>query len=220
AYFFALKRPARIDMTRYVPATSLAFAEVYNLGDLVDGITSTKTWKEMAPVLGLSSQLREIGPLVGVVGRTGLGPDEAVIAGRAQFALAVTGLEAGAGNSDEGPYVRFKPHFALVIETHSSPAVAERVVRDKVGIIARRLFGDAALEDSDSYEGVELHIFHGSDPARQLLAAGTGSLILIANDKSAIQSCLDTIAGRAQSMAGDQVLAKFRPVVDHDGVVF
>src|SRR5215471_6638535 len=217
--YFTFQRPPRIDMTRYVPAGSLAFAEVYNLGDLVDGLTSTKAWRELAPVLSLSSQLREIGPLVDVFGRTGLGPDEAVIAGRSQIGIAVTGLEAAAGSAEDGPYVRLKPHFAVVIETHSSPALAQRVVRDKVGIVARRLFGDSAAEDSDSYQGVELHVFHGPQTSR-LLAASTGSLILIANDQGALESCLDAIAGRVQSMADDQVLTKFRPVVDHEAAVF
>src|SRR5262245_26826813 len=218
--YFAFQRPPRVAMTRYVPADSLAFAEGYNLGDLVDGLTSTKTWRELAPVLGLSSQLREIGPLVNLLGRTGLGPDEAVVAGRSQIGIAVTGLEADAGSTEDGPYVHLKPHFSVIIETHSKPALAERVVRDKVGIAARRVFGDSTVEDIDSYQGAELHVFHGPESARRLFAASTGSLILIANDAGALQSCLDAIAGRVQSIADDQVLAKFRPVVDHESAIF
>src|SRR5262249_26673224 len=217
--YFAFQRPARTPMTRYVPADSLAFAEVYNLGDLVDGLTSTKAWKELAPVLSLSSQLREIGPLFNLFGRTGLGPDEAVIAGRSQIGIAITGLEAGAGSAEDGPYLHLKPHFAVVIETHSSPALAERVVRDKVGIVARRIFGDSAVEDSDSYQGTELHVFHGPQSG-SLIAASTGRLILVANDPAALESCLDAIAGRVQSMADDQVLARFRSVVDQEASIF
>jgi hypothetical protein len=218
--YFALQRPPRVAMTRYVPASSLAFAEVYNLGDLVDGLTATKAWRELAPVLGLSSQLREIGPLVGAFGRTGFGPDEAVIAGRAQFGLAITGLESDAGSTADGPYLHFKPHFAVVIETHSSPALAERMVRDKVRIAARRLFGDSTVEDIDSYRGTDLLVFRGPEPARRMLAASSGSLILIGNDSGAVESCLDAIAGRVQSLADDQVLSRFRPVVDRDASIF
>jgi len=218
--YFALQRPSRVAMTRYVPASSLAFAEVYNLGDVVDGLTSTKAWTELAPVLGLSSQLREIGPLVSLFGRTGLGPDEAVIAGRAQFGLAVTGLESDTGASEEGPYIHFKPHFALVVETHSSPAVAGRIAGDKVAIVARRLFGDSAVEERDAYQGIELHTFHGPDSARQLLAASTGSLLLIGNDRSSVESCLDAIAGRVQTLADDEVLSNSRSVVDGEAAIF
>jgi hypothetical protein len=207
-------------MARYAPAGSLAFAEIYNLGDLVDGLTSTKAWKELAPVLGLSNQLREIGPIVSLFGRTGLGPDEAVIAGRAQFGLVVTGLESDAGTSDDGPYIHFKPHFALIIETHSSPAVAERMAKDKIAIVARRIFGDIAVEDKDAYQGIALLVFHGADQTRQMLAASTGSLLLVANDRNAIQSCLDAIAGRVQTLADDQVLTNFRPVVDRQSSIF
>jgi hypothetical protein len=218
--YFVLQRPPRVAMSRYIPASSLAFAEVYSLGDVVDGLTSTKAWVELAPVLDLSSQLREIGPLVNVLGRTGLGPDEAVIAGRAQFALAVTGLEAGSGASEDDPYVRFKPKFVLIIETHSSHAVAERMARDRVSVLARRIFGDSTAEEKDYYQGIDIGVFHGPDPARRMLAASTRSLVLIGNDRSALESCLDAIAGRVPSLADDQVLTRFRPVVDREASIF
>jgi hypothetical protein len=218
--YFALQPPPRVAMSRYAPAGSLGFAEIYSLGDVVDGLTSTRAWRELAPVLGLSSQLREIGTLVNAFGRTGLGPDEVVIAGRAQFALAVTGLEVAASNAEDDPYVRFKPHVALIIETHSSPVVADRVARERIGVLARRIFGDSTAEDSDNYQGVDVRTFHGPDPTRQMLAAATGTLILVSNDRSALDSCLDAIAGRVPSLADDQVLVKFRPVVDRQASIF
>src|SRR5262249_40933285 len=119
-----------------------------------------------------------------------------------------------------GPFVHLKPHFVLVIETHSNPAVAERVVRDKVGIVARRLFGESAVHDVDSYQGIEVHTFHGSDSTRPMLAASTASLVLIANDRTALESCVDAISGRVQNMADDPVLARFRPTVDHNASMF
>jgi hypothetical protein len=113
--YLALRRPQRINMERYVPATSLAFIEVDNLPDLVDGLTDTKAWREVAPVLGLSSQLRQLGFTSDLIGRTGIGPDEAVVAARAQYALALTGVDAETGATDDGPFINFKPRFALVV---------------------------------------------------------------------------------------------------------
>jgi len=218
--YFALQRPARVPMIRFAPARSLAFAEVYSLGDVVDGLTSTRAWRELAPPLGLSNQYREIGQLVDILGRTGWGPEEAVIAGRAQFGLAVTGLDADAGSSDDGPYVHFKPHFALVVETHSGPAAADRVARNRVSVLARRIFGNSVIEEADRYQGIDIHIFHGDEAGRQMLAAATSSLVLVANDRSALESSLDTIAGRAPSLADDQILANYRSVVDQRASVF
>src|SRR5438270_10225658 len=86
--FFLLRRPARVSMDRYAPSDSLALVEIDSLTDLVDGMTHTKAWRELGPVLGLSSQLSQVGFVADLIGRSGLGPDEAVVAGRAQFAIA------------------------------------------------------------------------------------------------------------------------------------
>src|SRR6185503_12820835 len=82
AAYFAFRRPARAEIERYIPSSAFAFIEVDNLSDLVDGLTDTKAWRELAPALGLSSQIRQLGFITDLLGRTGLGPDEAVIAGR------------------------------------------------------------------------------------------------------------------------------------------
>ncbi|HXU38793.1 MAG TPA: hypothetical protein VN937_20730, partial [Blastocatellia bacterium] len=91
AGFFVLRRVPRVAMERYAPAASIAFVEVDSLADLIDGLTHTKAWRELAPVLGLSSQLTQLGLVSDLIGRAGLGPDEAVVAGRAQCAITITG---------------------------------------------------------------------------------------------------------------------------------
>src|SRR5258705_12873507 len=105
AGFFALRRAPRALMERYLPADALAFMEMDSLADLVDGLTNTRAWSELAPVLGLSSQIRQVGLVTELIGRSGLGPDEAGVAGRAQFAIAITGIESNTGETDEGPYI-------------------------------------------------------------------------------------------------------------------
>src|SRR5215210_1309469 len=74
AAYFVLRRPQRVLMERYVPATALAFIEIDNLPDLLDGLTETKAWSEIAPALGLSSQLKQLGFTSDLIGRTGVGP--------------------------------------------------------------------------------------------------------------------------------------------------
>src|ERR1043165_6568296 len=83
ACYFAFRRPEPVAMERYVPASALAFLEINNLADVVDALTSTRAGRERGPAFGLSSQLRQIGAMADLVGRTGLGPEEMVIAGRA-----------------------------------------------------------------------------------------------------------------------------------------
>jgi hypothetical protein len=220
AAYFVMRRPERAHMERYVPASALAFIEIDNLPDLFDGLTDTKAWREIAPVLGLSSQLRLLGFTSDLIGRAGVGPDEAVVAARAQYAIALTGVDAEAGATDDGPYIHFKPRFALVVETHASPETAARLVRERASIIAQRIYGGSAVEGSENYQGNDLLIYHGPQPDRQLVAAASGSVIVIANHATPVKSCLDAINGREESLAGDETLKQMRPTIDRGAPVF
>src|SRR5262249_21770796 len=99
-------------MEKYVPATALGDLEIDSIPEVLDGLTGTRAWRNVGAALGLSSQLRDVGTAAELIGRTGLGPDEAVVAGRAQFALAVTDLESETGETPEGPLLHFKPRLA------------------------------------------------------------------------------------------------------------
>ena len=217
--YFALRRAPRVDMVRYVPAEALAFVEIDSLADLADGLTSTNAWREIGPALSLSSQLRQMGFFADLMGRTGLGPDEAVLVGRAQYAIAVTGVEAQAGENEEGPYLHLKPDFALIIESHLKPQAAARLVQDRVLLIAQKIYGESVAEETDDYRGSRLLIFHGAESSRRLIASSFGSVIVLANQDAAMKSCLDAIAGRAASLAEDSTLKEMRPKVDHDATV-
>jgi len=220
AGFFVMRRPPRIAIERYVPADALAFVEINSLADLVDGLTSTKAWSELAPVLGLSSQLRQVGLVTDLIGRSGLGPDEAVVAGRAQCAIAITGIQSNAGETEEGPYLHLKPAFALLIETHSGPETATRLVRERAQIIAQRIYGASVVEHSDEYRGTPLRIFEAPEPGHQFVASSHGSVIVIANQADAAKRCLDAISGRTATLAEDSTLKTMRPEVGRDPAVF
>ena len=207
-------------MDRYIPANALAFVEINSLADVVDGITNTKAWRELAPVLGLSSQLRQVGLVTDLIGRTGLGPDEAVVAGRAQYAVAITGIESKAGETEEGAYIHLKPNFALIVETHAKPETASRLVSERASLIAQKLYGESVVEHTDDYRGSTLLVFQGPEAARQLLVSTHGSVILVANQADAMKSCLDTIAGRAAGLAEDPTLKQMGPEMGRDPSVF
>ena len=220
AGFFVMRRPPRVAMERYVPADVLAFVDINSLADLVDGLTSTKAWRELAPVLGLSSQLRQVGLVTDLIGRSGLGPDEAVVAGRAQCAIAITGIQSNAGETEEGPYLHLKPAFALLIETHSGPETATRLVRERALIIAQRIYGASVVERSDEYRSTALRIFEAPEPGRQLVASSHGSVIVIANQVDAARQCLDAISGRSPTLAEDSSVKTMRAEVGRDPAVF
>src|SRR5712692_2341093 len=218
--FFFLRRPPRVSMERYAAADALAFVEVDSLTDLVDGLTHTKAWRELGPVLGLSGQLGQVGFVADLIGRSGLGPDEAVVAGRAQYAIAITGIESNSGETDDGPYLHLKPDFSLIIETHTKPETATRLVGERASIIAQRIYGESVVEHSDDYRGSQLLVFEGPEPRHQLVASAVGTVILIANHPDAIKRCLDALVGRAATLAEDSTLKQMRPEVGHDPSIF
>jgi hypothetical protein len=218
--YFIFRKPQPVPMDKYAPATALAYIEINSLTDVLDGVTDTKAWNEIAPVLGLSSQLKQLGSGIGLMSNTGLGPDEVVIAGRAQYAVVVTDIDAGTGANEDGVYLNVKPRFALIAETHTSAEKATKIVNDRASIIARRIFGDATKEESTNYAGTRLMTFRGEQPQRQLIAASSGSVVLIANHESAIKICLDAIAGRTSTLAEDQMLKQRRSEVDKESAIF
>jgi hypothetical protein len=220
AVYFALRRSPRAQMERYAPASALAFIEIDDLSRILDGLTDTKAWRELAPTLGLSSQLRQIGWAADLMGRTGIGPEEIVLASRAQYGIVITGLEAETGATDTGPFIHFKPHFAIIAETHAKPETASRLVRERAQMLAQSIYGEAIAVQSQYYLGTEILIFHGPRPDREFVAAASSSVILIANNLSAAKSCLDTIEGRTSSLIEDQALKEHRQVVDSNASVF
>jgi hypothetical protein len=220
AGFFVMRRPPRVAMERYAPARALAFVEVDSVGDLVDGLTHTQAWRELAPVLGLSSQLGQIGMVTDFIGRTGLGPDEAVVAGRAQYAIAITGVDSNAGETSDGAYIHLKPLFSLIIETQSKPDVAARLVRERAPAIAERIYGESVSENTEEYHGSPVMIFRGSGSRLPLYASALGSVVLLANDSESMTACLDSIAGRATSLAEDSTLKQRRSEVGDGASVF
>ncbi|MFL6216173.1 MAG: DUF3352 domain-containing protein [Blastocatellia bacterium] len=219
ACYFALRRPEPVAMERYVAASSLAYIQINNVADVIEGVTNTRAWRELAPALGLSSQLRQIGLLADLVGRTGLGPEEVVLAGRAQLALALTDVEAETGQTDEGPFLHFKPRLALVIETHARPDTAARLVNNRALIVAQRIYGMSVAQEEQDYQGTRLLIFRGANADRPLVAAALGSVVILANHLDAMKASLDTIAGRSPSLAEDATLSRLLPdVADHAAV--
>ena len=125
-------RPGRVDMAGYVPADSLVYLEVNSLTDLVKAIEQNQTWKSAAQSVNADSKLLD--PSWTWLARIGVAPVKSVVLSRAQFALAVVGMDS----IPEGDTLRIRPEVALVIETGGDqPAEAERAAR--IGVVERIL---------------------------------------------------------------------------------
>jgi hypothetical protein len=210
AWLFA-QRFSRVALETYVPETALGFIEVNDVPRLLNQLTATEAWQQLAPLYEVKNAVQFAG-WANWLGRwAGLGTSESLLVARGQFALVVSGLEV------RGEEV--KPRWALLIETHGSAAQVKALMESRLPQLAQRAFKQAVQESSE-YSGVPITIYRAPNTDRQILSAGFGSTWLIANDAATLQACLDVRQGRGATMAKNPMLAQATAEVDRDGAVF
>jgi hypothetical protein len=129
------QRVRRVSMAQYVPASALGYVEVNNAPQVLEQLTATNAWRQLAPAYGLSGKLNYASKLGGLAQFAGAFGGEATVLARAQFALAVTALEV------RGEQV--KPRWALIAETHTSKGNLQSVIEKRLPELAQRAFGQA-----------------------------------------------------------------------------
>ncbi len=211
ALWLYFQRVTKIDLAARVPGSAIGYVEVNDWPAVVDKLTSTSAWTELAPAFGLWDRWRYVGKVAWLIRATGIGPSEAVIASRSQFAVIVTSLEV---RGDE-----VKPRVALIAETHSSRSRLEEVINTRLRPMALRAFGEP-VEERSEYAGVPVTIFRTADGARRMLSAQIDGQWIIANDPEPMQSSIDTRLGRVESMANDFYLQNSRAAVAPRSEVF
>src|SRR5215813_9371535 len=202
-------RPKPVVIASYVPETALGYLEVNDWPRLVDNLTSTKTWRELAPDYGVPEELNYLGKLRRwgwIAWLTGRG--EAAMLARSQFAVVITGLEV------RGEQV--KPRMALIAETHSDADSLRKVADKRLSQLAETAFGRFSKQ-SDAYAGVPFVTWRADDSEKQLLAAQIDGELILANHPDPLRNCIDTRLGRAPSMDNNFHLRNSRPQVEPDG---
>ena len=211
AYTFWPKRP-KVEMPQYAPASALIYVEVKDVPDLLNGLTSTTAWKQLAPALGLSSQLNYLGDIGSFSAATGLGSQEAVVLARAQIALVVTSIEA------KGEEVT--PRIALIVKTHSNKEQATAIADRRVAALAKSKYGPDAPRAQSEYAGAQVVTYTKPGTNRQMIYAVVDDLIILGNDSTSIFSCIDTALHRAGSLGENPDLKKTRDNLGADPIIF
>ncbi|HEX2490262.1 MAG TPA: hypothetical protein VHR27_12695 [Blastocatellia bacterium] len=203
------RRPKPVVMASYAPETALGYLEINNWPQLIDNLTSTEAWRELAPAYGVPTELDYLdkvgmwpfGDLIAWM--TGRG--EAAMLARSQFALVITGLEV------RGEQV--KPRIALIAETHSDADSLREVAEKRLPQFAERAFGRFSKE-SGEYAGVPFQIWRASDPDKQLLTAQIEGELILANHPEPLRDCIDARLGRAPSMVNNFHMRNARQLVE------
>ncbi len=201
-------RTPTADMSAYVPAESLAFAEAGDLVALANGITGTEAWRVLAPSLGAPAELLPHSWSIKLARWTGIGSAEAVLVARSQVGIFFTQAQA----TESANTLTIKPLAALVIETHTSQRRMRPVVDYHVEQFARRSFGETTVTRKQ-VDGIEFVEWKTPDNARRLILATIDSVAIIGNDESVVLSCIEVRRGRRPSLATNQQMQTMKQQV-------
>ena len=202
------QRVKRIVIASYVPESALGYLEINDWPNLIDQLTETEAWQQLAPGYGVGNRLDYLSK-VGWLARWS-GGNEMGILSRTQFAVVITGLEV------RGEQIR--PRMALIAETHSSPDALRRLTETRLPQFVRRIYG-RELKQSSQYSGVAITSYHSEIPERQLLSAQIEGEMIIANHPDPLRACIDTRLGRAPSMANNFHWQNSRPLIEGNGEI-
>jgi hypothetical protein len=201
-------RPQRVDMADYVPADAIVYIEADSLPEIASGIVSTDAWRLLARPSGIDGDFGRIGWLSQLARWTGIGPAQAVVLSRAQIAITVLGFEAEEQASET---LKIIPRTALVAETHTGATRARATVEKLVGDFARRTYGSPRMsERKESDDTVFLTWTSPDDARRKMIAAVSGSIVIIGNDESAVEACLAAKRGERPALSSDGQLREMR----------
>ena len=204
-------RISSVAMDTYVPDSALGFVVVNDVPQVINKLTSTQSWQDLAPAYGLDGKFKYSGWLATLGRWTGIGTAESLLVSRGQFALIITGIEL---RGDE-----VKPRWALVAETHGSEASIKSLISNQVAKLATQAYRNP-IQESSEYAGVPITIFRAPGSAQNLLTAQIKSEWILANDPESLRACIDTRMGRTPAISSNQMLPAARQAVDQDGEVF
>jgi hypothetical protein len=160
-----------------IPADSLVYLETGDLAKVLDSISASKAFQQVAKNKPDFSALEDI-----------------------QLAVAVTGFETSEKQlTDENSILHFKPHFVAIAATHAWNWQARDFTENKLGEFINDVYGgDVELETKDKNNGT-YYTWTAKD-GRKAFAFVQNSLIFFGNDESAIEKCLAVERGETDSI--------------------
>ena len=204
-------RISSVAMDSYVPDSALGYLVVNDVPQVINKLTATQGWQDLAPIYGLDGKFKYTGWLATLGRWTGIGTAESLLFSRGQFALVITGIEL---RGDE-----VKPRWALVAETHGSEASIKSLISKRVVELATRAYKNP-IQESSEYAGVPIIIFRAPNGGQSLLTANIKSEWILANDPEALRACIDTRLGKIPAISSNTLLPAARQAVDQSGEVF
>ncbi len=217
------------DMAEYVPGSAAAFLEVNSLSNLFAELIKTKAWQDFASKFGISNQVEYIADAANILSFTGLGLNEATLLARAQYVVVLDGLKVETKSVNESDKDKSKesegsneleviPQLALVIETHSNKV--EQYLSNRVNLLAKRIYGDNITSREETFQNIKIKIFQAPNTERQIVTAQKGSVMIVGNSQTTVESCLAVLLGQKASFKQDPYLKLAREKLSKDSAIF
>lgn len=168
------------DPRTVIPADSLVYLELKDLGEALDAVASSPRFSEVAKSK----------------------PDTSAVKG-IRISVAVTGFETSEDEvSAENSVLDFKPRFVAAAETNLWNYQAQRFADANLGEFVNDIYGgEVELNTSDKHGG-KYFVWTARD-GRKAYALVRGSVILFGNDESALEKCVTVMEGAAENIAGN-----------------
>ena len=214
-------------MAEYVPASAAAFIEINSLSTLFSELLKTEAWQKLAPSFGISKQIEYLTSAADLLTFTGLGPTEATLLARAQYAVVLDNLEFATteinkGLQTESPAgeLEITPRFALVIETQSRSTKVEEYLANRVALLAQRIYSNKVITKEEVFHEIKIKVFESEDQKRSIIAAQKGSVLIIGNSLLSVPNCLSVLLGIQPSFKNNPALKIAREKIGNQSVVF
>ncbi len=187
----------KTDLRLLAPAETLVYLEANNLGETLQALTQNKSFQQL----------------------TQNSPDFSTFT-NTQVAVVVTGFETSEKQvTDESAILNFKPHFALIADTHAWNSTAVSIVENQLGRLAKENYGDEVKLDQSEKGEAKFYVWTAAD-GRKIFAGVAGSVIYVGNDETIIDKCLAVKRGEADNLLKNENLARARERAGNENLSF
>ena len=176
-----------IDLRSLAPAETLVYLESNDLAKTLNSLVENKTFQTLATTK----------------------PDFSVFE-NVQVAVVVTGFEASEQKVSSDDFIlNFKPHFALIADTHAWKPTAVAIAENQIGKFVRDVYGDDVRLEKSEKADAKFFVWISGD-GRKIFSAVSHSVIYVGNDESLLDKCLAVKRGESDSLLNDENLSRAR----------
>lgn len=184
AVSFSFCSKNEVDLRTLAPKDTIIYLETKNLGETLNALTESKSFKEN------SASKTDFSVIDGI-----------------QVAIAVTGFETSENQvTDEKAVLSFKPKFTAIAETHAWSWQVNSLVENNLNDFVKKIYGDNAKLEKKSVNDTERFTWTASD-GRKTFAVISDSQVFFGNDEESINKCLLAKRGEAESLLKNENLS-------------